>query len=173
MHEITGIVAARQADRAKWSRFAYHPAPYTPRPSTEAPEGTLAREAKRRREIREAMLEALQRHARASREQFRDALNKPGPLVAVILKACDAASGQLEQRPHQGRTSKPDAMRRFLRCGLLRELRPDLSYPAIARATGYADHTSSLFADQRFRKLRDAEPIRTWLAHPSIRALYP
>ena len=69
------------------------------------------------------------------------------------------------------RRSKKVVAARHIAYWLLRELRPDLSYPAIGRAVGQRDHTTILSGIRRFQVVRDTAPTNMWLEHPAISAL--
>jgi len=103
-------------------------------------------------------------------EEVRDAQPVLGPPAGKILKAVAEAT-EFTVADLLGRRRYPSVSRaRQLGYHLFRSLRPDLSFPAIGRVF-VRHHTSIMSGCEVFAEHQDQEPIKSWLMHPTIRAL--
>ena len=93
---------------------------------------------------------------------------KHGPDVREILAlVCDITKADLGGILGP-RRSRNLAWPRFFAAWLMRQLRPDLSLPAIGRVLGGRDHTSIMHATKTFHRLREEYPFAEWLADPRV-----
>lgn len=91
------------------------------------------------------------------------------PIRTIIEAVCDA-TGRTLNEILSPRRSRNLAWPRHVAMWLVRELRPDLSLPAIGRAF-QRDHTSIMHGTAQVRRRREETPFKEWLEHPAILAL--
>lgn len=130
-----------------------------------------ARVAARTRQLVEEAIEgAAQRAAEWRLRDLNNHIECTGPAIREILHAVTAATGVSAQDIVGPRRTNDLISPRFLAVALMRELRPDLSLPAIGRALR-RDHTTIMHALRRFAALKDREPFAGWLAHDAVAQL--
>lgn len=121
-----------------------------------------------------AEVDAIMRRQSDRIEKELGVLDRPaGPEIKIILAAVTAATGLGLiglQGPARHRNA---AWPRMLGYWLVRNLRPDLSLPAIGRVFGYRDHSTVIHGLRRFNAMKGEAPFAIWLKHPAIVALLP
>ena len=96
---------------------------------------------------------------------------RQGPEVATILALVCAVTGVRLDDLLGPRRQRSLAWPRHFATYMLKQVRSDLSYPAIARVLKRADHTTCLAALQRFELIRDTVPVCDWLADERVQAM--
>lgn len=97
--------------------------------------------------------------------------SNPSITIREIFCAVVAGTGFSYDELIGPRRSRPVSRARHILFWLIRELRPDLSLPAIGRIIGKRDHTTIMAGVERFHKVRDQQPTKGWLEHPAIAEL--
>lgn len=165
--DIYGIVTARRQDRQTYARFIERRV--FEKIATPAIQKAINRMVDERLR-KEVDVIVAERMAAAGREM--EAAKLPaGPTIATILAAVSEATGFTDLELAGPRRAQPVSCARQIAYHMLRTLRPDLSLPGIGRALGFRDHTTIMHGLGAFERKREAEPIKTWLAHPAIAAL--
>ena len=165
--DVLGIVTQRRQDRARFARFVQYrvrrPTPlpvgfrelvervvdeklsqlYTPMPTIQAPPKPVVVLPVERPPGQSLSVEAI---------------------IALVASATGYTAEDLvgPLRP------KRLARARQMLYGLLRALRPSMSFPVIGRAVGGRDHSSALHGLRRFDELRYTEPLASWMLHPAV-----
>lgn len=161
--EITGIVAERRADRERYARYIYKPAPYICDPDAELIQAALRAARRERRE---------QQHFDRISAKAAAPPVLAGPSIGKIMLAVIASTGFSRGDLIAAARHRALARARQMLWGMLKILRPDLSYPTIGKML-LRDHTTAMHGVEKFCELRDQEPMRTWLQHPAIKAFGP
>jgi chromosomal replication initiation ATPase DnaA len=123
--------------------------------------------ARTRQLVDEAIEGAAQRAAEWRIRDLNNHIECTGPTIREILQAVTTATGVSAQDVVGPRRTKDLTAPRFLAVALMRELRPDLSLPAIGQALR-RDHTSIMHALRRFTECKGEQPFVDWLAHDAI-----
>lgn len=121
-----------------------------------------------------AEVDAIVARAVEVRDREISAVAMPPPSVEIktILLAVTEATGVSTADMQGPRRMRRLAWPRHLAMHLVRDLRPDLSYPSIGRIFGGRDHTTIMAALERIEQRRNDPPYVAWFAHPAIVALY-
>lgn len=176
-NEPLGIVEERQRNRALWGEYEYQ----APKLASEAAKNAIEKvlnTSLMKKHIKNVVEKAVMDAINASEEskKWRDAqIARMAAKVFIafddILRVVTDVTGVSHEEMCGTRRMRSIAWPRFLACGLIFRLRPDLSYPAIARALGNKDHTTIMHAVRRFNAMKEEEPFKGWLADPRIVAL--
>lgn len=91
-------------------------------------------------------------------------------LHLIMQTAADITNTDIKALTSE-RRSRSVAWPRHFAYALVRDVRPDLSLPAIGKLFGKRDHTTVLHGVRKAAKLRDSAPFRQWFADPRGKAL--
>lgn len=126
------------------------------------------RVAQRTRQLVDEAIEgAAQRAAEWRIRDLNNHIECTGPTIRDILQAVTKATKVSAQDIVGPRRTSNFTSPRFLAVALMRELRPDLSLPAIGKALR-RDHTTIMHALRRFDEMKGNPPFVGWLAHDAI-----
>ncbi len=172
-HEHTGLVEASMARRTQFARFIEHRIV----PPIDAVRSKLMQVAddEMKRLAKEAMQAELQRLAKRRAAQVAAMAEEyPEPnrihIRAIQNAVCEASGYNIDELIGARRAARI-ARARHTAIGLVKQMRPDLSLPSIAKAFGNRDHTTIMHALKMFEQRRGESPTREWLEHPAVKAL--
>jgi chromosomal replication initiator protein len=162
-----GIVTELQERRVKYARFIDKRANYIVNsPRTQEQITKLVNERVK------AEVDAIMASQVTKEMAEMAALKAREPKIETILMAVWEATGWSIQDLLGPRRSRPLSRARHIAFYLCKTLRKDLTLMQIGKALG-KDHTSVIDAMYKFPGRRDAEPIKSWMEHPAIKALLP
>lgn len=134
-----------------------------------------AREIQQRSDalVRAAVERAVQERAQRLLAEEGEARRNAAPTISIreiyaaVIEGTEFSYDELVG-PRRSRTV---SRARHILFWLMRELRRDLSLPAIGRAVGNRDHTTIMAGVRRFQEVREQQPTKDWLQHPAIAEL--